>query len=337
MTRRGDVREAKPRWADVPGAVKDQLERLLGASVKRATRAYGGYAPSATFRIVLDDGRRVFFKGVYPNPRAGIVWGLEREEEVYRGCEPFIRPWAPRYFGGLKADGWHAIVIEDLGGATIPPWTDPKVTACARSYAGFHLRTYDKPLPDWLSRVEHHRFARFWSGLVERGELTGTASLAGPRSSEAVAWLRNAIGVLQPASEQLYRVEPPFALLHLDTRSDNIRLHGDLLRMFDWNHACVGPPEFDVAAFAQSITGEEGPEPERFVSDYQSVLPLRRDALDASIAGIAGYFADRAWREPIAGMPRLRSVQRRQLKATLGWAARHFDLPEPRWLSAVAD
>jgi len=30
-------------------------------------------------------------------------------------------------------------------------------------------------------------------------------------------------------------------------------------------------------------------------------------------------------------------VQRRQLKSTLAWAARHFDLPEPRWLAAVAD
>jgi len=82
---------------------------------------------------------------------------------------------------------------------------------------------------------------------------------------------------------------------------------------------------------------EGGPEPERVVAEYDLVLPLRPVALDAAIAGIAGYFADRAWRPAVPGLPRIRSVQRRQLKSTLAWAARHFDLPEPRWLAAVAD
>ena len=63
----------------------------------------------------------------------------------------------------------------------------------------------------------------------------------------------------------------------------------------------------------------------------------RTTALEASIAGVAGYFADRAWRPPSIGLPRLRSWQRRQLKVMLAWAARQFDLPDPRWISAVPD
>lgn len=329
--------ERKPAWGAVPGPVKDRLERLVGARVERATRAYGGYAPSATFRIVLGDGRRVFFKGVYPPPHAGIVWSLDQEERIYAGCEPYMRPWAPEYLGGFRVGDWHAIVLEDLGRETMPPWTPEKATACARSYAEFHRGTYEKALPEWLSRSEHHPFAGFWSRLIESGDLRRTASVAGPRSEEAAAWLQHAAPVLARAAKRLLRVKAPFAFLHFDTRSDNIRLHGELLRIFDWNFASVGPPEFDAAAFAQSITGEGGPEPEQFVADYQAVLPLRPVALGASLAGIAGYFADRAWREPIAGMPRLRSVQRRQLTATLAWAARHFDLPDPRWLSAIAE
>ena len=125
--------------------------------------------------------------------------------------------------------------------------------------------------------------------------------------------------------------------MHFDTRSDNVRLQGRLLRIFDWNFAAVGPHEFEVAAFAQAVTMEGGPSPERVVAEYQRVLPLRSVALDASIAAIAGYFADRAWRPAQLGLPRVRQVQRRQLKATLAWAARRFDLPEPRWLEAVKD
>jgi hypothetical protein len=107
--------------------------------------------------------------------------------------------------------------------------------------------------------------------------------------------------------------------------------------MFDWPFASVGPAEFDVAAFAQGVAAEGGPAPERVVAWYEEVLPLRAVVLDASLAGIAGYFADRAWRPPMSGLPRLRSIQRRQLKASLAWAARRFALPEPRWLDVVPD
>jgi hypothetical protein len=105
--------------------------------------------------------------------------------------------------------------------------------------------------------------------------------------------------------------------------------------MFDWPFAAAGPAELDVAAFAQGVAAEGGPSPERVVAWYEEVLPLRARELDASIAGIAGYFADRAWRAPLPGLPRLRSIQRRQLIATLAWAAHRFALPEPRWLDAV--
>ena len=137
--------------------------------------------------------------------------------------------------------------------------------------------------------------------------------------------------------EGLATTKPPFALLHFDTRSDNSRLHGDLLRIFDWPFASVGPAEFDVAAYAQGVTAEGGPEPERVLAWYEDVLPLRADAIDASLAGISGYFANRSWKPEMPGLPRVRSFQRRQLRSSLAWAARRFDLPEPRWLDAVID
>ena len=67
------IREAKPIWSVVPEAVRAETERILGARVARAARAFGGYGPSATFRLILDDGRRAFFKGVYPVPPLEIL------------------------------------------------------------------------------------------------------------------------------------------------------------------------------------------------------------------------------------------------------------------------
>ncbi|HYY55428.1 MAG TPA: phosphotransferase, partial [Candidatus Dormibacteraeota bacterium] len=183
----------------------------------------------------------------------------------------------------------------------------------------------------------HHAFGIYWQRLSRSGEIARTAGLAGRHTREAARWLATALPILRSREAALARIPRPFALLHFDTRSDNVRLLGDRLVMFDWPFASAGPVEFDVAAFAQAVTAEGGPQPERVLRWYEEVLPLRADALDASIAGIAGYFADRAWRPPMAGLPRLRSIQRRQLKATLAWAARRLGLPEPGWLEAVPD
>ena len=319
----------------MPRAVKDELAVLLGSPVARADRSYGGYAPSATFRVRLRSGRRLFLKGTYPlAPGSQVVWGLAAEERVYRECERFMRPWAPRYIGSVRAAGWHVVALEDVGPDTMPPWTRAKTEASARSYAQFHRASHGQRLPRWLPRTAHHQFAGHWDALASSG-LDGTAGLAGRRAGEAEEWLAVALPVLRERSSRLRHLRPPFVFMHFDTRSDNVRLQGRRLRIFDWNFAAVGPHEFELAAFAQAVTMEGGPPPEDVAAAYARVLPVRDDALDASIAGIAGYFADRARRPAQTVLPRVRRVQRRQLRATLAWAARRFGLPEPHWLDAL--
>ena len=58
--------EDKPTWQRVPSTVRRRIEAVLGARVSRALRSWGGYSPSATFRLALADGRRVFLKATYP-------------------------------------------------------------------------------------------------------------------------------------------------------------------------------------------------------------------------------------------------------------------------------
>ena len=330
------TREEKPPWPAVPAAVRAETERILGARVTRALRVYGGYGPSATFRLTLADARRAFFKASYPTHES-VKWAMPREARVYRELGERIAPWAPRFHGAFEIERWYVLVLEDLGPGGSPRWTSSSARRAARAYAAFHASTHGDLLPRWLSRTQHHEFGVYWASLARSGEIAGTAGLVGRRREDAEEWLDVALPVLRAHEATLRALRPPFALLHFDTRSDNVRLQGDQLRIFDWPFASVGPHEFDLAAFAQSIAAEGGPLPELVAAQYAEVLPLRDRAMDASIAGIAGYFADRSWRPPVQGLPRLRSIQRRQLKASLGWAARRFGLPEPRWLSAVAD
>jgi hypothetical protein len=338
--RMAGVREDKPIWSAVPAPVRDLTEQMIGARIVRATRAFGGYGPSATFVLRLDDGRKAFFKGVYPLPEGSAVrWALDEEERVYTQLADEITPWAPAYYGSLRLEGWHAMLIESVPGARMPPWTPLQAQRAARSYAEFHAQTVDAELPEWLERTQHLEFVGFWTQIATDQEASARLSALCPTPSlrrDAALWITANAPRLIEAERRLLTAER-FALLHFDTRSDNVRLDGDLLRLFDWPWACVGPPEFDVGAFAQSMAGEGGPDPEQVIAWYSAVLPLDDAVLTASVTGISGYFADRGSSPELPGLPRLRSVQRRQLKASLGWAASRLHLPEPTWLKSVAD
>lgn len=160
------------------------------------------------------------------------------------------------------------------------------------------------------------------------------AALAGARAADARTWLRTHLVQLARVSDSLAAAPPPHALLHFDTRSDNLRLqHGTDLRLFDWNFASLGPPEIDAAAFAQTITVEGGPPPEAVMAEYRG--RLREPVMDAAVAAVAGYFAVRAALPDIPGLPRLRAFQRAQLQVSLAWCARRLALAPPDWLEAI--
>ncbi len=310
----------------------------MGSPVARAVRIYGGYAPSATFRLVLADRRRAFFKGVSAKSNDFMRGALVQEERVYRELSHLIRPWAPEFLGAVHFDDWHALLLEDLGPADVPPWTERKTRDAAREFAEFHRSTMGRPLPDWVTGDLLPGEVPNWDRVAtDPGALDAAAGLAGARAAEARSWLVAAIARLQAASHELSHVGEPHTLLYLDARGDNVRWNGGKLRIFDWNWVSRGPVEPDAAAFAEGIAAEGGPSPERFMEEYACTVPIRQDALRASVATLAGVFARSAPRPPTPELPRIRSIQRRQFKVCLSWAARLLDLPEPRWLAAVAD
>src|SRR3989442_15916096 len=96
------IGEDKPTWSQVPPAVRAEAERRLGSRVVRATRAYGGYAASATFRLVLANGRRAFFKAGYPPPPgSAAIFPIDHEERRYRALGPIAGRFMPRQFGSF--------------------------------------------------------------------------------------------------------------------------------------------------------------------------------------------------------------------------------------------
>ena len=104
-------------------------------------------------------------------------------------------------------------------------------------------------------------------------------------------------------------------LVHLDVRSDNLCFRGSQAILVDWNHACVGNGDFDVAFWLPSLAAEGGPPPDE-------ILP----GAGALTAVVSGYFAAVAGLPPPAHAPTVRPLQRAQLEPALAWARRELSL-----------
>jgi hypothetical protein len=329
--------EPKPAWQTIPRDVRAATDAVLGGPIQRAARVWGGYTPTPTYRLRLADGRRAFFKAVGPDSNAFSRAARQREERVYQELADLIAPWAPAFLGAFASGSWQVVLLEDLGPKTVPPWTPGSARRIARSIGTFHGSTVGRALPDWLPDPERQPGVqeRLWNQITQPDAWEAIANLAGHRADEAGRWLERAVPVLRSTGQLLPEATPPFGFLHRDLRSDNLRWRDGRLRLFDWPHVGIGPTEYDLAAFAQSVTAEGGPGPEQIVAWYVEENPLRSNVLDASVAALAGFFLNQAWRPPVPGLPRLRQFQRRQLGVTLAWASERLALPTPTWVAAL--
>jgi fructosamine-3-kinase len=328
--------ETKVPWQRVPKVVRQQVETALGAPVRRAARIWGGYAPTPTFRLMLADGRRAFFKGTDHTANEFARNALAGELRVYEELTPLIGLWMPRYLAAFRLADWQVLLLEDLGPKSVPPWTPAKARGIAHALAGFHQATLGASLPGWLERPAAHLQRENWARTVQAShELRELAALAGDAAPQAMAWLQTISPLIDGWMQQAVLAAEPYALLHGDLRSDNLRFHRGRLALFDWPAITVGRPEWDLVAFAQTVTVEGGPAPEQVMAWYAEKFPLDEAAVDAALAWWITFFAERAWQPEIPGLPRLRRFQRQQLGVLLLWAGRRWELAAPGWAETL--
>jgi aminoglycoside phosphotransferase (APT) family kinase protein len=283
--------------------VRKELESIVG-SIEQIEQVPRGYTHNERVLARLRDGGSVFAKRAVDEITA--IW-LQQEHRMYEALAG--RPFMPRMIGWV--DGARPIlVLEDLSDSVWPPpWHRPQVDsmlatlrAVASTRVGIQLpRLTDGEEPDegW------HRV------LTDPTEFLSTGLRDRP-------WLEHNGPLLREAA-----AEAPLsgsALLHLDVRSDNICIRGESALLFDWNLACFGNPQCDVAFWLPSLEVEEGPSPEEVMPDCPPELA----------SYVAGFFASRAGQPEISHAPMVRTVQRRQLQTALPWAARVLGLDPPQ-------
>jgi hypothetical protein len=127
------------------------------------------------------------------------------------------------------------------------------------------------------------------------------------------SWLEGALPALLQASSDAPLDGTEF--LHFDVRSDNLCLRDGQALFFDWNLACVGNGDFDIAFWLPSLALEGGPSP-------WDVLP------NAGLlaAAVAGFFAVRTGLPPPVTAPTVREFQRAQAEVALTWTTQELGL-----------
>ncbi len=324
--------EAKLPWRRVPKAVRQQVEVALGAPVARASRIWGGYSPAPTFRLALADGRKAFFKATNGDSNQFSTQALYAEEQVYLELGALLENWIAQYYATIVHEDWHGLLLADLGPKSVPPWTPTLARRIAHALAGFHRSTLGAPLPEWLSRPDTRLASQSWQRVQnETQDFQRLAAWAGDQSQEALVWLQDLAPTVDALMKAPVLAAEPHSLLHGDLRSDNLRFTQGRLYLFDWPAITVGRAEWDMVAFAQTVTVEGGVSPDQVMAWYAEEFPVDTATLESSIAWWFAFFADKAWRDEIPGLPRVRRFQRQQLGTIAQWAARQWALPEPVW------
>ncbi|MCC6457674.1 MAG: phosphotransferase [Caldilineaceae bacterium] len=298
----------------------------------RASRIWGGYSPTPSYRLALADGRKAFFKATYQASNEFSTQALYEEERIYQELGELLDHWIPQYYATIAHDDWHGLLLEDLGPKTVPPWTPALTRRITHALAVFHRSTLGAALPEWLARPHQFLAGDTWQRVVDTSEgFRRIATMAGESAPQALSWLQFASPTIHALLQQQTLTLEPHALLHGDLRSDNLRYGKGKLYLFDWPAISVGRPEWDTVAFAQSVAVEGGPSPDQVMAWYAEKFPVDAAVLDYSIAYWLAFFARRAWQPEVHGLPRLRRFQRQQLGTLVQWAARHWSLPEPTW------
>jgi thiamine kinase-like enzyme len=285
-------------FSSVPEIIR-RAGDLLNKRLSSWHSVEGGYTSAARWIVTFDDGSSCFLK-------AGVdIYTAEQVRAEYRLYARLEAQFLPRLIGWQDDGGDSPIlVLEDLSAAFWPPpWSDSHIQLVLKTLDMVHGR--DAP---WLPRVREldtvEDWLHYW-GLVaaQPGEFLSLGHCS-------QQWLDRAAPILLAAA-----VEAPIdgdSLIHLDIRSDNLCFVGNRGVIIDWNFACRGNPDVDLACWLPSLQSEGGPRPE-------SVLPTAPELA----ALVAGYFALHA------GKPRggARDIQKEQLRTALPWAVRALGLP----------
>ena len=265
-----------------------------------------GFSPGLAARLLLSDGRRVFLKAVSEKANPDTP-GIHRREATILAAMPATAPIAHLLWSYDDA-GWVALCLEDVDGRhPREPWTDEDLALVIG--AAKQLANDLTPSPIEVERTAAHAFAtgiNGWQVALQRGD------------DRLDPWALRNLGRLAELEARAPEAATGDTLLQFDMRADNILIAGERVYFVDWPWARKGAWWIDLLLMAPSVEMQGGPPCEEFLRRIE-IDNVAKDAVDAVICTMAGYFVVHALDPPPQGIPTVRAFQAAQGVVATAW------------------
>jgi hypothetical protein len=289
-------------WTDLPGEVREPIQRILGSPVAEAHSQDGGFSPGTADRVILADGRRAFVKAVSRAQNDRSV-ELARREAAVAAALPASAP-VPRLLGSHDDGYWVVMIFEDIEGRhPRTPWVPAELAATVTALRELALAATPAPLTEIPAAADSLR-----------GNFAGWSRIAEDPPADLDPWAAGRLAELCAAADRgLVAVGEGRTLVHCDIRADNLLVRDDgSIVIVDWPWACTGPAWLDRVLLAMNVIfcgGDPSP----------ALAGVPPGMCVDVLAGFAGYLIDIARRPDPPSMPTVRQFQRAQADALLPW------------------
>jgi hypothetical protein len=301
-------------WRDIPPHIRAGLEERFGSAVVDAVSQPGGFSPGFASRLTLTDGRRVFVKAVSgaQNRESPAIY---RQEARYAAALPAEVP-APRLLWTFDDDDWVALAFEDIEGRPPSlPWQPDELGRVLEAIAALPAALTPPPFE---APTLGDAFARAFSGWRR------LATKERERAVELDPWAQANLDRLAELEDAWQAGAGGGTLLHSDLRADNILLTPERVYIVDWPWVRTGPAWADLLFMLPSVAMQGGGDPEEIFVTHAIAKDAPREAANAMLAGLTGYFLRSALQPAPPGLPALRLFQKAQGDAALAWLRRRL-------------
>ncbi|MFC4144869.1 phosphotransferase [Micromonospora mangrovi] len=311
-----DATALRPAWARLPAALRDAVAARLGAPPTAVRVAGAGFTRGFAAVLESADGSRVFLKAASLTDQRHLADWYFREAEIL-GRLPVGLP-VPRPRWALTEAGWYAVCLDAVDGRTPAlPWEPAALTATLAAYAELAAALAAPPAELVALGLPH-------LADLARDDILWWGEVAAARepAPELPHWATTRLPELAALESRLPGyAAPATGLIHCDLRVDNVLVDaGGRAWVCDWNWLCHGPAWFDLAGLLITAYAS-GLDADAAFAAHPAAVGAPPDALDVTLAALAGYYLTAAAAGPSDASAHLRPHQRWSGERALDWLA----------------
>ncbi|MGW0214614.1 phosphotransferase family protein [Micromonospora chokoriensis] len=307
----------RPSWSTLPATLRAAVADRLGTPVVAARVAGAGFTRGFAAVLHTAAGDRAFVKAAPAAEQPHLVEWYAREAAILDRL-PADLP-APRPRWTLYEAGWFVLCTDAVDGHTPRlPWTPAELDATLTGYAEV-AAALAEPSAELTALGLPHLADLARSDILWWEEVSAGREPTPPLPAWAPGRLPDLVA--------LESILPRYAaeatgLIHGDLRVDNVLIGADGRAWFcDWTWVCSGPAWFDLAGLLITAYAS-GLDADRLFATHPATAGAPPDALDATLAALAGYYLTGAAAAPTTASPHLPAHQRWSGEQSLDWLAR---------------